>query len=165
MTISHCVISNSSPLMNLAIIGQLELVQKLFGRITVPQEVWHELTIAGKGKPGSAVLARANWINFEELKERTLYTLLKKDLDDGEAAAIALAVEKHADLILLDESDARNVADVYGIPKIGIIGILTRAKKIGLIQHVHPLLDALKLQANFWIQRHLYEAILKDAGE
>ena len=107
-----CVISNSSPLMNLAIIGQLDLVQKLFSTITVPQEVWNELTVAGKGKPGSMVITQADWIHRVPLGNRTLYTLLNKDLDDGEAAAIALAVEKHADLMLLDETDARNVADI-----------------------------------------------------
>lgn len=51
----NSVISNSSPLMNLAIIGHLDLVKALFGRVLVPEEVWHELTIAGKGKPGSTI--------------------------------------------------------------------------------------------------------------
>jgi len=160
-----CVISNSSPLMNLAIIGQLDLVKTLFGRVLVPQEVWHELTVAGKGKPGSTLIRQAEWIERVELEHHTLYPLLRKDLDDGEAAAIALAVEKQADLILLDETDARNVAELYRIPKTGVIGILTRAKQHHLIQEVKPLVDALKTQANFWIQPRLYDAILKKEGE
>jgi predicted nucleic acid-binding protein len=151
--------------MNLAIIGQLDLVKTLFGRIIVPQEVWHELTVAGKGKPGTTVIRQAEWIEHGELGDKTLYPLLRKDLDDGEAAAIALAVEKHADLILLDETDARNVADLYNIPKTGVIGIVTRAKHHLLIQEVKPLFEALKTQANFWIQPRLYETILKQMGE
>lgn len=95
--------------MNLAIIGQLELVHALFGTITVPKEVWNELTVAGQGKPGAATIKQADWIECVALENKTLYTLLNKDLDDGEAAAIALAVEKRANLILLDENDARNV--------------------------------------------------------
>lgn len=151
--------------MNLAIIGQLDLVKSLFGKVFVPQEVWHELTVAGKGKPGSTVIRQAEWIEHVELRDKTLYPLLRKDLDDGEAAAIALAVEKHADLILLDETDARNVADLYSIPKTGVIGIITRAKHHHLIQEVKPLFDALKIQANFWIQPQLYGTILKQMGE
>jgi predicted nucleic acid-binding protein len=161
----RCVISNSSPLMNLAIIGQLDLVKTLFGRVLVPQEVWHDLTVAGKGKPGSTLIRQAEWIERVELGHNTLYPLLRKDLDDGEAAAIALALEKQADLILLDETDARNVAELYRIPKTGVIGILTRAKQHHLLQEVKPLFDALKTQANFWIQPRLYEALLKKVGE
>ena len=151
--------------MNLAIIGRLDLVKSLFGEVFVPQEVWHELTVAGKGKPGSELIRQAEWIECQEFENTTLYPLLRKDLDDGEAAAIALAVEKHADLILLDETDARNVADLYSLPKTGVIGIVTRAKNHNLIQEVKPLFDALKTQANFWIQPGLYETILKQMGE
>lgn len=161
----RCVVSNSSPLMNLAIIGQLDLIKALFGRVFVPQEVWHELTVAGKGKPGSEVIRQAEWIERKELRDNTLYPLLRKDLDDGEAAAIALAVEQRADLILLDETDARNVADLYSIPKTGVIGIVTRAKKHHLIQETKPLFEALKIQANFWIQPQLYETIMQEMGE
>lgn len=165
LTTYKCVISNSSPLMNLAIIGQLDLIKALFGKVFVPQEVWNELTVAGKGKPGSSVIRQAAWIERKELGDNTLYPLLRKDLDDGEAAAIALAIEQQADLILLDETDARNVADLYHLPKTGVIGIVTRAKHHHLIQEVKPLFDALKIQANFWIQPRLYETILKHMGE
>jgi predicted nucleic acid-binding protein len=151
--------------MNLAIIGQLDLIKALFGRVFVPQEVWHELTVAGRGKPGSTVLQQAEWIERMKLGDKMLYPLLRKDLDDGEAAAIALAIEQHADLILLDETDARNVADLYSLPKTGVIGIVTRAKNHHLVQEVKPLFDALKIQANFWIQPFLYETILKQMGE
>jgi hypothetical protein len=76
------------------ILGQLELVQTLLGTITVPKEVWNELTVAGQGKPGASTIKQADWIESVALENKMLYTLLNKDLDDGEAAAIALAVEK-----------------------------------------------------------------------
>jgi predicted nucleic acid-binding protein len=151
--------------MNLAIVGQLDLIKALFGRVFVPQEVWHELTVAGKGKPGSEAIRQAEWIERVVLRHNALYPLLRKDLDDGEAAAIALAIEQQADLILLDETDARNVADLYHLSKTGVIGIVTRAKRHHLIQEVKPLFDALKIRANFWIQPRLYEAILKQMKE
>ncbi len=59
---------------------------------------------------------------------------LKKDLDIGESAAIALAVERKAKMILLDENDARNIAEIYNLHKIGVIGILMRAKNRDLIK-------------------------------
>jgi predicted nucleic acid-binding protein len=60
--------------------------------------------------------------------------LLRRDLDDGEAEVIALAVEHRADLVLLDESDARKTEDVYGLSKTGIIGLLIRARREGRIE-------------------------------
>jgi len=74
-------------------------------------------------------------------------------------------IEQQADLILLDETDARNVADLYNLSKTGVIGIVTRAKRHHLIREVTPLFNALKTQANFWIQPRLYEAILKHMKE
>ena len=159
------VVSNSSPLMNLAIIEQLSLVQSLFGRVCVPEEVWHVLTVAGRGKPGSAAILRADWIDVIPLKDRLLFTMLQKDLDDGEAAAIALAIEQHVDLLLLDETDARNVAEMYQLAKTGVIGILMRAKQQRHIQELRPLLERLQAEAHFWIHPRLYQKVLHDMGE
>lgn len=75
--------------MNLAIIGQLDLIKALFGRVFVPHEVWYELTIAGKGKPGSEAIQQAEWIERKEPGDNTLYPLLGKlmehSLEDPDA--------------------------------------------------------------------------------
>jgi len=123
------VISNSPPLMNLPIIGQLNLLRELFAKITIPQEVWQELTVDGKDKPGMNEIIRADWIKIANVRNRALVRLLNKDLDMGESSAIALAVERKANLILLDETDARNVAEIYNLPKTGVLGILSNASK------------------------------------
>jgi predicted nucleic acid-binding protein len=159
------VVSNASPVMNLAIIGQLDLIQKLFGHITVPQEVWEELTVAGQSKPGANTIVQADWIQVVAMQQTHFFKLLCKDLDVGEAAAIALAVERNAHLILLDESDARNIAELYNLPKTGVIGILTRAKRKHLIHKIKPILDDLREQAHFRIKQQLYETILSEMGE
>ena len=67
--------------------------------------------------------------------------LLRRDLDDGESEVIALAVEQRADLVLLDESDARRTADLYSLSKTGIIGLLIRAKQEGHIDSLKVELD------------------------
>jgi uncharacterized protein len=160
------IVSNSSPLMNLAIIGQLSLLHDLFGRITIPNEVWQELVIDGEGKPGTDEIIKAtSWIEISAVDNIALFRLLKKDLDTGEAAAISLAIEKNADLILLDEMDARSVAEIYNLPKAGVLGVLMRAKKQGLIKEIKPFLNSLKNEANFWIKQQLYDRILIEMGE
>ena len=159
------VISNSSPIMNLAAIGQLHLIQEMLGKIIVPEEVWTELVIRGEGKPGTREIKEAKWIKVAKVKNRDLAKTFSKDLDAGEAAAIALAIEKKSDLILLDETDARNVAEFYDLRKTGVIGILLRAKKEGLIREIIPILEKLQTEAHFWIKSELYESIISQSGE
>jgi predicted nucleic acid-binding protein len=78
--------------------------------------------------------------------------LLKRDLDDGEAAVIALALERGADLVLIDESDGRRIADLYGLPKTGVLGLLLRAEK-------------LRQRGRFRIEERLVRQALHAAGE
>lgn len=151
--------------MNLAIIGQLYLIQELFGEIIIPKEVWPELIIEGKGKPGTNEIEKVKWIKVEEVKNNSLVKTLTKDLDVGESAAIALAIEKKADLLLLDETDARNLAEFYNLTKTGVIGILMKAKKRSLIKEIKPMLDKLRIHVHFWIKPDLYDAILSEMGE
>jgi len=159
------IVSNSSPIMNLAIIGQLHLIQELFGEIVIPKEVWAELIIEGKGKVGTNEIEKAKWIKVAKVKNDSLLKMLSKDLDVGESAAIALAIERKANLLQLDETDARNIAEFYNLSKIGVIGILMRAKKKNLIKEIKPILEKLRTQAHFWIKSDLYDAILSEMGE
>ena len=159
------VVSNSSPIMNLAIIGQLHLIQELFGEIIIPKEVWAELIIEGKGKPGTNEIEKAKWIKVVKVKNDSLVKTLTKDLDVGESAAIALAIERKTNLLLLDETDARNLAEFYNLTKTGVLGILMRAKKRSLIKQIKPMLEKLRIQAHFWIKPDLYDAILSEMGK
>ena len=159
------IVSNTSPLMNLAIIGQLNLLRKIFPRVVVPEEVQRELTIDGRGKPGADEIMRADWIETRSVRNTPLLRSLSKDLDIGESAAIALAVETKAKMILLDETDARNIAEIYNLRKTGVIGILMRAKNRHLIKEVRPFLDTLRTEANFWISQTFYDSVLLKMGE
>ena len=151
--------------MNLAIIGQLHLIQELFGEIIIPKEVWAELIIEGKSKPGTNEIEKTKWIKVVKVKNDSLVKTLTKDLDVGESAAIALAIERKANLLLLDETDARNLAEFYNLKKTGILGILMRAKKRSLIKQIKPMLEKLRIQAHFWIKPDFYDAILSEMGE
>jgi len=91
--------------------------------------------------------------------------MLRKELDEGEAEAIALAVVNNADLLLLDERIGRKMASRLGIQFIGVLGIIIHAKQNGHFDKVKPLLDELILKAGFWMTPSLYNYVLTKAGE
>ena len=73
--------------------------------------------------------------------DTALLRLLKRDMDDGESEVIALAIEQQASLVLLDESDARKTAGLYGLPKTEVIGLLIRARQQGHIRSLKTEVD------------------------
>jgi predicted nucleic acid-binding protein len=85
-------------------------------------------------------------------------------LDAGESEAIALAQEVDADLLILDDAEARNAALLEGLSVVGLLAFLVRAKAWGIVREVRLLLDALKRQG-FFISDELYQHVLRMAGE
>jgi len=162
------VISNTSSLIHLAAIGRLTLLREFYDDITIPPAVWQEVVEEGKGRAGAVEVkdARsAGWLSVVTPTDRALLSLLKRDLDDGEAEAIALAVGMGADLILLDESDARQEAGRLGLAKTGVVGILLRAKLEGKIPSLRHELDRLRRDGHFWIDGELYQRVIAEAQE
>ena len=109
------VVSNTSPITNLAIIGQLDLLALMYGSVTIPQAVWHELVIKGAHLPSAQRVAHASWLHVRAVKNQALVQSLRQDLDPGEAEAIALALEMGADLLLIDERIGRESAQHLGL--------------------------------------------------
>ncbi len=159
------VVSNTSPLTNLAAIGQFDLLRQLYGQLWLAPQVWEELNAGGIAWPGSAEVATAEWIHICEIRSQTLVAALRTDLDAGEAASIALAVEIEADLILLDEREGRRIAQRLEIPVIGVLGVLLGAKKETLISTLHPMLDTLRHTAGFYVSEAVYHHVLHLAEE
>lgn len=92
------VVSNTSPLTNLAAIPQFHLLSRLYGEVHIPDGVWEELNWGGKRWPGSAEVASASWVYRHSVQQEALVITLMRDLDRGEAESIALALELKADL-------------------------------------------------------------------
>jgi predicted nucleic acid-binding protein len=159
------VVSNTSPLTNLAAIGHFDLLRRLYGRLYIAQGVWDELNAGGKRWPGCDQVIAADWIERQMVSNQALVTALRRDLDRGEAETIALALELKADLALLDEKEGRHAARRLGLYVIGVVGILLEAKASGMIDAVRPDLRALRQTAGFYLSEPLYRHALALAGE
>ena len=159
------VVSNTSPLTNLAAIGQFDLLQSLHKSIHIAQGVWDELNHEEKKWPGSYEVSQATWIERHSVENKALVTALENDLDLGESETIALALELQADLVLLDEKEGRRMAKRLELPVMGVVGILLEAKAIKLVDRVLPHLDDLRNKAGFYLSEPLYQSILLTSGE
>ena len=161
------VISNTSPILNLAIVDHLFLLKQQFGEVLIPSEVIAELKL-GTDYPGVEPVQdalRAQWLQVIELTNQKLAHALRLELDQGEAAAIALALDLDHKQILLDERDGRAKAKALGLQPIGILGVLLRAKFEGKIPSVETVMQRLRQDAGFFISANLYNAVLTEAGE
>lgn len=159
------VVSNSSPLINLAGIGKLALLRDLYDQLIIPEAVWQEVVVNGSGQPGSEEVESAAWIQRQAVTNSELVLVLRQDLDAGEAEAIALSLEIKADLLLMDERIGRETANYLGLHYMGILGSLIEAQSKGLISTLKPYLDSLRDISGFHVKRALYERVLNDAGE
>ena len=156
------VVSNSSVIIALARICRLDLLEKLFKNVIILEAVWNEVIV--EGKPGREKITRAKFIRVEKASNRRLVALLEEFVDKGEAEAIALALEFKADLLLIDERDARNLAKKLGLQVMGTLGVIALAKYKGLISKTKPIVDKL-IESGFWISRRILKEFLKELGE
>ncbi len=125
------VISNSSVIIALTHVCFLDLLEKLFREIIIPEAVWQEVTV--EGKPGSEKIRETDFIHVRKVRNKGLASLLREFVDEGEAEAIALTLEANADLLLVDDRDARNLAKKLGLEVMGTLGVIALAKYNGLI--------------------------------
>lgn len=160
------VVADASVLIGLSSIQKLGVLRERFPEgIFIPPAVWKEVVEEGRERPGAREVAGADWIRVQEFIEQGIADLLRMELDDGEAAAIALAYEIQADVVLIDEQDARQAAQQLGLRVLGAIGILTWAKQNGKIISLRVALDELREKGKFRISQKLYERALSIVGE
>lgn len=156
------VISNTTPIITLSAINHLDLLHHLYGHIFIPDAVKNEI-MAGEYRHGAQELKEAKFIVSVPIKNFYHASLLS-DLDRGEAEAIALAIEKQADLLVIDERLGRRHASRLEIPITGSVGVLLRAKERGLISVIKPLLKEIQ-DAGVYLSTQLVQKALLEAKE
>lgn len=148
------VVSDTSPLNLLIRIGQSDLLPHLFGHVVIPTEVADEMHHAKAAEAVRTFIAQPPpWLSIQA--PSTMLTL--PELDRGETAAISLAVELNA-MLLIDERDGRNEAQSRGLTVIGAIGVLERAADFGYVADLAAIHDEIRLS-----RFHVAEAILRDS--
>lgn len=161
------VVSNTSPALNLAIIGQLALLRELFGEIWIPPAVLKELR-SDENLPGSGAVREAReagWLRVEEVKDGHLVQALRRDLDEGEAETIALALQVRAEWTLLDQREGRRIAKSLGLKVTGVLGILLRARREGKLPSLQIAMEQLREKGGFRIRAELFADLLRESGE
>ena len=154
------VIANTTPLIALADIGQLDLLQKLYGEIMIPQAVLDEI----RSEPAKSIVKEANWVKVCAISDVNAKYLYRAKLHAGEVEVIILAEEQEAELVLMDDNAAKKTAKFMGLKVTGTLGILLRAKREGYIREVKPLIERL-LEAGMFISDDVCHYVLKEAGE
>jgi len=159
------VISDTSCLSALIQTEHLHLLKNLYQSITIPVVVFEELAVLSDFGVDISVLEESTWLKVHTPSDVAFVEKLMLDLHAGEAQAIALALELNADLIIVDDYEARQVATSLGLHITGLGGVLLEAKKQYFIKEVKPLLDQIINFAGFYLSTQVYNRILQLAGE
>ena len=147
------IISDTSSLIALTNIGELELLKKVYEEVVITPEIGEEY---GLDTP--------DWIRIEKIEDIQKFKLLNLELDKGESSGITLALENEASLLIIDEKKGRGIAKKLGIKITGILGVMIRAKEIGAINRVKPLIEKLE-KVDFRMSERLKNQILERVGE
>lgn len=123
------VVSDTTPLISLLKIERLDLLEKLFGNVLIPQAVYEELTVDERFKLEAEQLKQKEFIAVRSVKNPDSVSILKRatGLDQGESEAIVLTDEVKAELLLMDEAKGRAVSNEMGFRIMGTIGVLMAA--------------------------------------
>ncbi len=147
------IVSDTSSLIALTNIGELELLKEVYEEVVITPLIAEEYG-----------LETPDWIRIEQIKDIQKFKLLNLELDKGESSGITLALENAPSLLIIDEKKGRRIAKKLGIKILGILGVMIRAKEIGLITQIKPLIEKLE-KVDFRIAKRLKNQILERVGE
>jgi len=155
------VYSNTTPFIALSSIGQLNLLPKLFGQVHVAEAVIEECAEGGRILVPD--LARMDWIVPVAHDDVNALTFMF-ELDRGEKQTIILAREHKADFVLIDERIGRRIAEYLGLTVTGTLGVLTKAKTLGLVDSFRDSALGMKQQGIYY-NANLIERLALRLGE
>lgn len=157
------VVSDTTPLISLLKINRINLLERLFGEVMIPQAVFNELTVDDRFLLEAEQIRQQNFIVVKPINNPESVSILKRvtGLDQGESEAIVMTDELKADLLLMDEAKGRNVSAQMGIKFMGTIGILMAAcdEQELTASEVKECVDGLQRAGRHIGQRH-YQMLL-----
>jgi predicted nucleic acid-binding protein len=157
------IVCNAGPLIALAGVGKLSLLERVYSRVLIPEAVYEELTGARRFAQQSE-LFQLPWLGRRKV-EAMSESLLRAELGRGETETIALACQTKADRVLMDERKGRRIAQlVYGLNVTGTGGVLLAAKEAGLIKEIRPIMEQMRSHG-YYLSKRLVEGICLAAGE
>lgn len=158
------VIVNTTPLIALCHVGQLDILKKIYGEISIPQAVYRELSEKKDSVCKKQVDDSLSWIHVENIKNQMAKSMFKTQLHDGEVEVMILAKEKNADLVIIDDANAKKHAKYLKLSVTGTLGILIRAKRQGYISELKPIIQEM-VEKNIFISEKLMKLCLEQVGE
>lgn len=162
------VISDTTPLISLMKIGQLSLLNKLFGEVLIPSAVFDELVINSRFPDESRQIRECPFIKRVDVTAMDSVKLLRRStgLDTGESEAIILSDSFPASLLLMDEAKGRQVAMQMGIQIMGTVGILLVANKESLLskEAIFKCIETLKVNGRH-ISDKLYNQLIEKLSD
>lgn len=147
------VITDASCFITLDKIDGMNLLNSLYEQVITTPEIAAEY---GKQLP--------DWVEVKAVQNRDLLYNYAEIVDIGEASAIALASEIDADLLIIDDAEARKFAKKLDLNITGTVGVILSAKLKGIIPSVKPYVLKIQ-QTNFRISESLIVQIIESAGE
>lgn len=157
------VIVNSTPIIILSNAQSLSVLKSVYQEITIPKAVFDEVT-AKEDSACNELKNNLDWIHIENISNQASKRMYQAKLHAGEVEVMILAQETNADLVILDDNAAKKTAKFLGLTITGTMGVLLKAKSLGFISEVKPIIDRIK-DNGFFITNELYNLILNQAGE
>ncbi len=158
------VVVNTTPLIALSHVGQLNLLKQLYGEIIIPEAVYQELSVKEDSVCKKMVDKSLGWIRVCRISNQMAKVMYKTQLHDGEVEVMILSKEILADVVIIDDATAKKHAKYLGLPVTGTLGVLIRAKREGYIDEIKPILDRM-MEKGIYISQSVIEMCLKQAGE
>ncbi len=152
------IVSDTGPLIALAKLDRLDILEQLFGLVQIPPAVHRELLVGRKPEAPHLDEALDHFIQIAQLSPLPPEVQAETSrLDPGERQAIALACELGT-AIVIDDRLGRAAARRLDLPVTGTAGGLIQAKEVGLVPAVCPLLEEIRKQG-YWLSDALLEAV------
>lgn len=158
------IVADAGPLIAFSRIGRLGLLGQVVGELVVPEAVYDDVGVKGKGRSGAEQVEHAHWIRRRGIADLGAAAPFPPDLGRGEREAIVLAKNERAHL-LVDDRRARAVAQELGIEVFGTLRVLAEAKRRGFVAEVLPILQELRA-VGYWIhEERVVRPFLREIGE